>query len=443
MDGDPPPQIRRKAAGNSPATDSESPESETGAFAELFRDAYRKCFSAAFAAPLTEPESLRLSVEIEESTGLEIGWKSLKNYSNFLLGRASRVENPSVPTLDTLARYVAGAPRTTEEQRRARERHYPYWVRYKESLRRTERAQPAERANEQSSETREEPPYVRAGHGEDRSAPRNRLSRRGMLATAIVAALVVGTLVLRVAVRQSGALANPFTDEFDDVSDSSLAARGWSPHAVDSAHWMQRAVTPHHLTLFTLQGDNWSQPGQAPVIRNLLVRHVSNECFVVDVRFTSFFPTQNWQQAGILLLEDTAFAGRSARLSIGYNDFSGGFPQTKEVIVQGITSFGRTSDKPEEIVHQRLFTVDSATEPLVQHNLQSSAVRIEKRGTHLRLLYSAGPMKNGPFKEVGATDFDFHPAYVALFAMKGFVSQSSEIPVHVDAYDETELPCAR
>jgi hypothetical protein len=172
------------------------------------------------------------------------------------------------------------------------------------------------------------------------------------------------------------------------------------------------------------------------------VRPLSTECFVVDVRLSSFFPRQNWQQAGVLLLEDTAFAGRSARMSIGFNDYSGGFPQTPEVIVQAITSLGQQSSKPEEVVHQRLFVVDSTTEQLVRANLESSALRIEKRGAHLRLLYSAGPMKNAPFKEVGRADFDFRPAYVAVFAIKGFVSESADIPVYVDAFSQSELACA-
>ena len=130
-------------------------------------------------------------------------------------------------------------------------------------------------------------------------------------------------------------------------------------------------------------------------------------------------------------------------MSIGYNDFSGGFAQTREVIVQAITSLGRSSGKPEEVVHRRLFEMDPATEALVRQNLESSALRIEKRGGHLRLLYSAGPMKNAPFKEVGSTDFDFRPAYVAVFAIKGFVSQSDVIRADVDAFSQAPLPCSR
>jgi hypothetical protein len=59
------------------------------------------------------------------------------------------------------------------------------------------------------------------------------------------------------------------------------------------------------------------------------------------------------------------------------------------------------------------------------------------------LLYSAGPLKNGAFREVGRTDFDFQPTIVALFAIKGFVSQSEVVPVHVDAFSQSEMACSR
>jgi hypothetical protein len=429
--------MRRNSGGNPAVPARETEESDAIPFARLFRDAFRKCFSAELTAPLTESESHRLSVEITESTGLEIGWKSLKNYSHYLLGSTSRVENPSIPTLDTLARYVAGAPRTTEEQRRSRERHYPYWFRFRDALR---VGQPVPT----TPEPRDERPGQTSGDPEvanDASPTPRRPSR--LTVAVVVAALAMALALLFVARRAHQTQAARFTDDFDDVSVAGLASREWSVHSVDSAHWTRRTETPGHLTLFTLEGDNWPQPGRPPVIHDLLVRRLSSECFVVDVRFTAFVPTRNWEQAGLLLLEDTALAGRSARLSIAYNDFSGGFPQTREVLVQGITSLGRESDKPEEIVHHRLFVEDSATESLVRENLRSSALRIERRGPHLRLLYSAGPMKNSPFKEVGSADFDFRPAYVAVFAMRGFVSQPDEVPVHVDAFSQSELSCSR
>ena len=371
--------MRRKPGGITESTEREPSESENPAFARLFEDAYRRCFSTAFTAPLTESESHRLSVEIAESTGLEIGWKSLKNYSHFLLGRTSRVENPSIATLDTLARYVAGAPPTDEERRRTRERHYPYWVRYKEGLRRAE-PQP----------THEGPDETRPSTDAARDGPQ---THRSLVATE-------PSLLTSPALRHSrscsrfsssrfvrrDARSSRFADEFDDVSAAALAERGWSVHSIDSAHWAQRGAKPGHLTLFTLAGDNWPQPGRTPVIRNLLVRPDRRECFVADVRLTSFFPRQNWQQAGLLLLEDTTFAGRSVRMSLGFNDFSGGFPATKEDHRSG-DHLARTGIQQARGV-AFINGCSSWTPPrssLVRENLESSALRIEKRGAHLRL----------------------------------------------------------
>src|SRR5580658_9779400 len=82
--------------------------------------------------PLTETESRLMYARIFEDTGLVIGWKSIKNYSLFVSSPAvAKPENPSVATLDTLARYVMGAPYTTEPERKKAAGHYPYWYEYK------------------------------------------------------------------------------------------------------------------------------------------------------------------------------------------------------------------------------------------------------------------------------------------------------------------------
>ncbi|HMH20338.1 MAG TPA: hypothetical protein VK563_01110, partial [Puia sp.] len=99
-------------------------------FARLFNEAFVNCFGHAIKNPLTETESKIFCNKILEQTGLSIGWKSVKNYSFFILDKAGSKENPSVATLDTLARYVLGAPYTTEIQRKNDESHFPYWFLY-------------------------------------------------------------------------------------------------------------------------------------------------------------------------------------------------------------------------------------------------------------------------------------------------------------------------
>jgi hypothetical protein len=392
-------------------------EITTKAFATLFREAYRKCFPYEITSPLTESESNHFSSEIFEKTGLLVGWKSLKNYSHYVLDMpGSKPENPSVSTLDTLARYVAEAPVTDEVQRKKRESHYPYWFRYKETFYKTNLSEGAE----------------------DRNVPRQ---KRFTLKSAIVLGLVFVVMVFLAILFRAEREATEFTEEFDSVVDEAWFGKGWFLKSIDAEFWARRGEKPGHLAMFTLRGDNWPDSGKAVNIKNLLLRKGPFNCFVAEIHLTEFFPRQNWQQAGLLLLEDTSFAGKSLRMSIGYNDFSGGFTETREIIVQAITSLGSNFSKPEEIVHHQLFTVDSGTENLIRENLAHSALRIERHGDTLRLLYSTGKMKNSAFKEVVNTKFDMNPAYLGIFALKGFVGNSDNMPAYIDFFSLTKYPC--
>src|ERR1700761_1945789 len=116
------------------------------AFAALFKEAYLKCFGQALENPVSETESKLLCNQVLEQTGLSIGWKSVKNYSFFVIDPNSvKSENPSIATLDTLARYVLRAPYTTEIKRKNDESHYPYWFLYKEQFNRSIKKKPVKR----------------------------------------------------------------------------------------------------------------------------------------------------------------------------------------------------------------------------------------------------------------------------------------------------------
>jgi hypothetical protein len=93
-------------------------------FITLFKEAYIKCFGFQLTSTLTETDSKQFSNSIYMQTGLVIGAKSLKNYS-------LHDSNPSVATLDTLARYVLDAPYTDEINRKNNESHHPYWHQYR------------------------------------------------------------------------------------------------------------------------------------------------------------------------------------------------------------------------------------------------------------------------------------------------------------------------
>ena len=135
--------------------------------------------------------------------------------------------------------------------------------------------------------------------------------------------------------------------------------RGWVIKSEDSVWWDKRDEKPGHLALFTLKGDNWANSGNKAGIKNLVMRRINSDCFMVETHLTDFIPKENWQQAGILLSEDSTFKGKMLRLSISYNDFFGGYKKPPEIIIQAISSSeSGLQSKPEEIGHLSLFNIE-------------------------------------------------------------------------------------
>lgn len=368
------------------------------AFAALFKDAYLKCFGQALESPISETESKLFCNQVLDRTGLSIGWKSVKNYSFFVVGSESvRTENPSAATMDTLARYVLGAPYTTEIQRKNDESHYPYWFLYREKFNRT-----------------------------TLKAITHHWRPVTLLILGIVAVVVLFIFWLNI----SGQTDTEFSDNFKQVSDNDLAKNGWVVRDKNEAYWEKKGTKPGLLTLYTLKGDNWPDPANKQGIQNLLLRPIAYDCFTAEVHLNNFVPGQEWQQAGILLLEDTTLTGKSIRLSIAYNDFFAGSRQPREIYIQAIRSLGNGFGKPEEFAHKPITYPDSIKQiPEQMKMLQNSALRIEKQGKKFRFLYSDGVNENTAFKEVVSQEFDMQPKYIGIFAIKGFKDSTATIPV--------------
>jgi hypothetical protein len=390
---------------------------DASAFIHLFKNAYVQCFGHALQTPLSETESRQFSNHIFEETGLTIGWKSLKNYSFYALNDpAGKKENPSVATLDTLARYVLKAPYTDELQRKNKESHHPWWFRYKEQF------------YQQTAMPPPAPPVRR---------------KRSFKTVIIAAAVLVCILILFISLYRLGpAKAASFTEDFHTVNEDSLRHHGWVVQMKDEAYWNRRAGQTGGLTLFTLPGDNWPDSGNVTGIKNLLLHKIDADCFTAEVHMNGFVPVENWQQAGLILLEDTAFTGKSLRLSVAYNDFSAGAPVNREILIQAITSPGSGFTKPEEVAHKDLFRVGQDADDLIKNNMANTALRIEKQGDHLRLLYANGPLENSAFKEVVNLQFDIRPAWIGLFALKGFVKDGRYAPACFTLFKLAESQCA-
>jgi hypothetical protein len=92
-------------------------------------------------------------------------------------------------------------------------------------------------------------------------------------------------------------------------------------------------------------------------------------------------------------------------------------------------------------VHLPVFTLDSDNENLIKNNLAYSGLRIEKAGDNFRLLYSCSPTKNFAFKDANAINFNFHPKYIGLFALQGFVNNENYAPVYFTSFMLTPQSC--
>lgn len=384
------------------------------AFIQVFKAAFEKCFGFALEKPLSETESKHFSNGIWETTGLVIGAKSLKNYSFYVLGGdEAKSENPSAATLDTLARYVLNAPFSNELQRKEREGHYPYWFTYKSALNATT---PAATESTVVHKKQRRWPYL------------------------FLLSVVILVIVLRF-------IGGPkvenklFVETFQNLGEDTLAKHGWLIQSKDDQWWNKRDDQVPGITLYTLRGDNWPDGTNKLSIQNLLLQKLGSECFSAEMHMDNFIPVADWQQAGLLLMEDTTFSGKSVRISIGYNDYFGGYVRPKEIIIQGFYSNGEKSNKPEEIAHIPLFTSNEKDDSLVKNNLRYSALRIEKETNGIRILYSASPVKNFALKEAFSKNISIEPKYIGIFALQGFVNTTHYAPAHISFFSLSNDDC--
>lgn len=387
-------------------------DSDHKVFISLFEEAYEKCFGHPITHSLTEPESKQFSNQLLEKTGLVIGPKSLKNYSAYVLDqRESKSENPSPASLDTLARYVLNAPYTDELKRKENENHFPYWFEYRDQFSRSRK----------------------------NILPKQKYLRKASIYLVVIAlATAIGFYFFT-----SGSTINQnIVEEFNSVDEDTLVEHGWFVKSIDEMFWNQRHQKSGYLTLFTLEGDNWPDSSQTPRIKNLLIRELESDCFSAEVHFENFVPQQNWQQAGVILLEDTSFNKKSIRLSMAYNDYFGGYSRPKEILIQAITSKGKDDRRPEEIAHQPLVLLNSEEEKETAfQNLKNTALRIEKQGNKFRLLSSNGSVENPAFKEIVSKEIDIQPKYIGIFALKGFVRKTETMPVYIKEFRLTNSTC--
>jgi hypothetical protein len=439
-------------------------QADEAAFKQLFRDACRRCFGRDLTVPLSAAESKLFCARVLEETAGVIGWKTVQNYSLHIhleVADDNRHMHPTSATLETLARYVLWAPRADGGDAaftpQVPEGGHPYWFRYKQDF---QRLLPAR--------IRKDNPPLRKGATELPEGPvvprglaqrfffhtfraaeqfliwskllvpeQIRHSWLAWLAFVLFSGLVVVWSVREYYYRKT----SRFTDAFAQVEGDSLYSRGWIRHYPDSTWWARRDDEKGALTLFTLEGNNWPDTTHAAKISNLLIRPIPGECFTAEIQFADFMPTGNWQQAGILLMEDTSLHSRSVRISIAYNDYFEDYVQPRQIIVEGVSSAANPNGKPEEIVHKTLYLLGWGKDSLIRESMRHTALRIEKRGNAYRFLYAGGQNDNFTFQEVGSRNLYITPRYIAIFALKGYGTGADELPVAVKYFSLEIGPC--
>lgn len=145
-----------------------------------------------------------------------------------------------------------------------------------------------------------------------------------VLATVACVALSVGLLV-RISGRGS------YCEHFDDPNKDSLISKGWHIVNRDDGLW-NRPDTDGCLTLFTGRGDNWTKSGEVCPIPNLIVRRVDAREFVVTTKVVGFKPYHNWQQGGLIIMDDD---DNYVRFTFAFDDVALSRPITKlQVVVE-------------------------------------------------------------------------------------------------------------
>jgi hypothetical protein len=399
--------LERKPAGNNNSLFKMN-QHQDFIFINLFKEVCQKCFGHELTSPLTESESKHMASEMLESTGLVIGWKSLKNYSIFALNEENeRNENPSVATLDTLARYLAAAPQTNESSRKKTGAHFPYWFNYRDN-------------------------YIRPA-ANAAFTYKKLVSPKPWVITVLALILLVPALLLIINNQKSVTPRN-IQENFKGASKENLKKNGWVIKNMESNFWEKQKDDTGHFKLFTIKGDNFPDTTGHTGIQNLLLRELNLDCFTAEVQFANFIPYKNWQQAGLLLMEDSNYTGKSIRISVGFNDFFGGDTRPGEIIIQVIATSEGNIIKPEELAQSPIFSFSQKPDTLIKGNMQKSGLRIEKKDNHFRFLFANGNKDIFAFKEIVSKEINIHPRYIAIYASSGSNTGATIIPVAIENF---------
>ena len=247
-------------------------------------------FKASYSAlkKLSETEANSLAVLIEERTGMTISGKTIINFINAILKDTPNKINPSLVSLDTLARYCLDIPRGSDQERK-KQNNYIYWYQYCEQLRNGnyQTYEPSIQKEIPNNNIEEENPFL------------NKNNKRRWIALFISLFFLILTLFLMPQKTTN------YTQNFDFSTPQqlidSLKRDGWIIIDEDSA-FLYKQNRPGALTLYTLAGDYWVKPKEEPIIKNLLLKKINcGSCCEIIIKIDDFRPDCRHQQVAIMI----------------------------------------------------------------------------------------------------------------------------------------------
>jgi hypothetical protein len=218
--------------------------------------------------------------------------------------------------------------------------------------------------------------------------------------------------------------ARSWREDFNYTGVDSLQMHGFEWLDFDP-DWWSKQLRDSALTLYTLRGDYWFDAPDTPLITNLLLKKINCKSCKITVKLGGFNPVQDYQQAGIILLDAAKTRDDNVRFTLAAcsscNPPRQGLQMVKNV----------RGDVIEKFKHLGEVTPNSSL------SNQSLWLRMEHKDGQVRFFYHWGA-EYSSFSEIASMDIDFVPAYVGVVAFRGLkdskrnINNSEAIPVFID-----------
>lgn len=218
--------------------------------------------------------------------------------------------------------------------------------------------------------------------------------------------------------------ARNWREDFNNTSVDSLRSHGFEWIDFDP-QWWSKQLRDSTLTLYTLRGDYWYDTPDTPMITNVLLKKIKCRSCKITMKLGGFNPVQDYQQAGIILLDAAKTRNDNIRFTLAACS-------TCKPPRQGLQMVKNVrGDVIEKLQHVGEITPNSSL------GNQSLWLRMEYKDGLVRFFYHWGA-EYSSFAEIASMEIDFVPAYVGLVAFRGLkdgnrnFNNSQAIPVFID-----------